>query len=293
MRILCGPAPFALLNLLKPIQRSAGPSPRQGRCARIALARASPAPGPAPDPRGALGGAQRPASSRAAGLGRREGQRGQTKRLMNGRARRAVRSPRARAAPRGAGASGECALDAPAASSTAGAAPGSGTAPLSVRGGPGGGCVPWVHPAGPLTAAPRATGGPRPQSGAAAELSTGSFIRCPAPATSWHPQAGAGRRACPGRGAGSLRDGDTSRCHASWCLTLACASGSDSRGFTNTNLTRASAPQRLRGHSTCRHFLFLLSFLGDPTRLCWDGCGSSLCVKVLTRLVRVFSSPCS
>lgn len=162
LRRLRGSAPRALPNGLKPTPRSSGPSPRRGRCAGIALARASPAQGPAPDPRGALGGAQRPASSRAAGLGRREGRRGQTKRLMNGRARRAVRSPRARAAPRGAGASGECARDASAASSTAGAAPGSGTAPLSVRGGPGGGCVPWVHPAGPLTAAPRAPGGPRP-----------------------------------------------------------------------------------------------------------------------------------
>lgn len=229
LRSLRGSAPFALP---RPIQQFSGPSPRRGRCARTALARPGPAPGPAPDPRGALGGAQRPAASRAAGLGRREGWRGQTKRLMNGRARRAVRSPRARAAPRGAGASGECARDASVASSTAGAAQGSGTAPLSVRGGPGGGCVPWVRRAGPLTAAPRAAGGPRPRRGAAAGRPAGSLVRCPAPATSWRPQAGAGRRMCPGRGAGSLCVGDIGRCHASWCLAAACVR----RGLTNHKL---------------------------------------------------------
>lgn len=109
----------------------------------------------------------------------------------------------------------------------------------------------------------------------------GSFVRCPAPATSWRPQAGAGGRACSGRGAGRLHGGDTGRCHASWCLTAACASGSDRGGLTKLNSRLGSAASSRSQYLPS--FLFLLSFLVRPTLLCWDGCGFSLCVWRFSR----------
>lgn len=148
---------------------------------------------------------------------------------------------------------------------------------MSVRGGPGGGCVPWVRPARPLTAAPRAAGGPRPRRGAAAGCPAGYFVRCPAPATSWRPQAGAGRRACPGRGAGRLRGGDMGS--VSRFSVPGCSASFWVRPprLNEHKLNSRPDPAASSRSQYLPSFLLLLSFLLRPARLGWDGCGSSLC----------------